>query len=452
MLEHFKKNPFYKSLDISWKEGIAASVMQASMDEYLIPLGLFLGATPMDIGFLVAVPHLLGSLSQFFAVRVVEMLGSRLRFLVRAAFFQALFLLPLAIFPFFVFPSRILTLIFFVTLFRILGNLIATVWGGLASDYLAPEERGKYFGWRSRITGLAGVSTVALAGILLNISRAFSTAAGFGILFLITASARFTSSKFLTRMQDVPVQRNPGDRFTFFMFLRRFRESNFVKFVFYVASITFATTLAAPYFSVYMLRDLHLSYLTYMLVHMGAVLASLVSFPIWGKHADRIGNAKVLKTTSLLIPAIPLLWLFSTNLVYLFVIEIFAGFVWGGFNLCSLNFIYDAVSPGKRMRCLGYFGFINGVATFMGAGLGGYLAERLPLLNGSRILTLFVISGALRFLSHFLLSRHFHEVRKTTQRISSVELFFSVVGLRPLLEKGRDWDILSFMKRSPWKD
>ncbi|MFA5167500.1 MAG: MFS transporter [Candidatus Omnitrophota bacterium] len=452
-LQNFlSRHPFRKSLNISWKEGIAASVMQASVDEYLIPLGLFLGATPMDIGFLVAVPHLLGSFSQFLVVKAVELAGNRLRFLVRASFLQALFLLPLAIFPFFLFPSRILALIFFVTLFRILANLIATVWGGLASDYLAPEERGKYFGWRSRIIGLAGMATTVLGGILLNTFKAFSTAAGFCILFAITAGARFISSGFMSKMQDVPEQKNPEDMFTFFMFLRRFTESNFVKFVFYVASITFATTLAAPYFSVYMLRDLHFSYLIYMFIHMGAVVASLVSFPIWGRHADRIGNAKVLKATSLLIPLIPVLWLFSSNIVYLFVIEIFAGFVWGGFNLCSLNFIYDAVSPGKRMRCLGYFGFINGAATFMGAGLGGYLAERLPTLNGSRILTLFVISAALRFLSHFLLSRHFHEVRPAAQKISSVELFFSVVGIRPLLEKGRDWSILSFLRRSPWKD
>ncbi|MFH0984053.1 MAG: MFS transporter [Candidatus Omnitrophota bacterium] len=449
---YFSQHPFRKSLDVSWKEGIAATVMQASTDEYLIPLGLFLGATPMDIGFLVAIPHLLGSFSQFFAVKIVELFGSRLRFLVRATLLQALFLLPLAIFPFFFFHSRILALIFCVTLFRVLANLIATIWGGLTSDYLAPEERGQYFGWRSRVTGIAGMITTVLGGILLTAFKAFSTGAGFCILFGATALARFVSSGLMTRMQDVPELHKPGDRFTFFMFLRRFRESNFVKFVFYVASITFATTLAAPYFSVYMLQDLHFSYLTYMSIHMGAVVASLVSFPIWGRHADKIGNARVLKATSLLIPLIPLLWIFSSNLAYLFAIEIFAGFVWGGFNLCSLNFIYDAVSPGKRMRCLGYFGFINGIATFIGAGLGGYLAERLPMLNGSRILTLFAISAVLRFLSHFLLSRHFHEVRPATQKVSSVELFFSVVGITPLLEKGRNWSVLSFLKRFPWKD
>lgn len=446
----FSAHPFRKSLNISWKEGIAASIMQAAADDYLIPLALFLGATPMDIGFLVAVPNLLGSLSQFFAVKIVEHFGSRLRFLTRATFLQTSALLPLAIFPFFFFHSRILALIFCVTLFKILANLIVTVWGGLTSDYLAPEERGQYLGWRARITGLAGMFTTVLGGIVLNAFKSFSTATGFGILFGAATLARFISSGLMSRMQDVPEQHNPGDRFTFFMFLRRFRESNFVKFVFYVASITFATMLAAPYFSVYMLRDLHFSYLTYMFIHMGSLIASLVSFPVWGKHADKVGNARVLKTTSLLIPLIPFLWILSTNRPYLFAVEVFSGFVWGGFNLCSLNFIYDAVSPGKRVRCLGYFGFINGVATFVGAGLGGYLAERLPVLHGSRILTLFMISAALRVLSHFVLSRHFHEVRPATQKVSSVELLFSVVGITPLLEKG--WSVLSFLKRSPWKD
>lgn len=445
-------HPYRKSLAISWKEGIAASTMQSLFDEYLIPLGLFLGATPMDIGFLVAIPHLLSSFSQFFAIRIIDFLGSRLRFLINATIMQGLILIPIAFFALFSFPTRILALIIFVTAFRILANLIATVWGSLASDYLSPEDRGKYFGWRSRIVGFAGLGAMILGGILLNAFKAFSTRTGFFILFLITVLARLVSAKLMSAMQDISYQQKPEDVFTFFMFLRRFRQSNFVKFVLYATSITFATYLAAPYFSVYMLQDLHFSYLMYMIIHFGGLVSSLVSFPIWGKHADAVGNAKVLKTTSLLIPLIPLLWTFSTNLSYLFCVEIFSGFVWGGFNLCALNFIFDAVSPGKRVRCLGYYSFINGIATFLGASLGGYLAERLPHFSGSRILALFLLSGILRFLCHFVLSKRFHEVRTTTKKVSSVELFFSVVGIRPLLEKSRDWNILSFLKKSPWFD
>ena len=69
--DYWSATHFRQSLDASWKEGIATSVMVAIIDEYLIPFGLFLGATPLDIGFLVAIPHLLGSLSQFLAAASV---------------------------------------------------------------------------------------------------------------------------------------------------------------------------------------------------------------------------------------------------------------------------------------------------------------------------------------------------------------------------------------------
>jgi len=432
LLETFKGNPFYKSLCISWKEGIPASIMQSITDDYFIPLVLFLGATPVEIGLFVAIPTLVSSVLQLWTSKAVDLIGSRLRCLVSSTAGQAFCLLPIAFLPLLTGTWRIGACIIFVTFFRIFGSLISTVWGSLTSDYLPAEERGHYFGWRSRIIGIAGILGTIWGGLLLFNYRGTLQAAGFMILVAVTALARFLSAGLMTRMQDLPAVKKPGDHFTFFMFLRRFRESNFVKFVFYVASIMFATNLAAPFFSVYMLRDLHFNYFLFMIIRFTSVAASLISFPIWGKHADAVGNAKVLKLTSFLIPAIPLLWMISPVPAYLICVEIFSGFVWGGFNLCALNFIYDAVSSGKRIRCLSYFAFINGVAIFLGATAGGFLIDHVPLFRGSAILTVFLISGMLRFLSHFILSRKFQEVRLTAQKISSLELFFSVMGIRQL--------------------
>lgn len=438
ILHRFRQNSFYKSLRVSWKEGSAASFMQYLFDDYIIPFGLFLGATPVGIGFLVAIPNLLSSFAQFGAVRAVDIVGGRLKFLVWSVMGQALCLLPIAVFACWDFTHRVTALIACVALFRILGSLISTVWGGLTSDYLPPDERGKYFGWRARIIGITGICGSVFGGILLFCFRGLSSAAGFLILFGVAAISRAVSGILMARMQDLPVTKRPGDHFTFFMFLRRFRQSNFVKFVAYVAGITFATNLAAPFFPVYMLRDLKFNYFIFMFVHFGALFAGLISFPVWGRHADTVGNARVLKLTSFLIPLIPILWALGSNLGYLFCVEIFSGFVWGGFNLCALNFIYDAVSPGKRIRCLSYFTFINGIATFLGASLGGFLVERVFPFHGSRILTVFLISGIARLACHFILSRQFHEVRIPTQKVSSLDLFFSVVGLKPAHGRQQD--------------
>ncbi len=435
-----------ESLRISRFEAIPASVMLGIFDYYLIPLALFLGATTPQIGLLSALPHLLGSLSLLFAVKAVGWVGSRQRFVWRTAALQAALLIPVAALPLLPLPGKIGLLIALMAAFRVLLNLIGPAWGSLMSDYLPAEKRGLYFGGRARIVVAAQLACIGLAGLTLSAAKRTAPAAGFAAIVAAACAARFISAWQLSRMADMPARASPGNDFTFLMFLRRFRESNFVKFVFYTAGIVFTTFLAAPFFSVYMLRDLRFDYATYMVVHLAAVVPGLLTLPIWGRHADAVGNARVLKTTGIIVPFIPLLWLVSPSPAYLVFVELVAGFTWGGFNLCATNFIFDAVTPEKRVRCLGYFNLINGIAIFAGTSLGGLLADRLPPLLGHRLLFLFTLSGALRLAVYLLLAPRFQEVRASSRRVSSLQLFFSVVGIRPLL--GEDHEpILPVFKR-----
>ena len=238
-------------------------------------------------------------------------------------------------------------------------------------------------------------------------------------------------------MDEPPHRRDPASDFTFLMFVARFRESNFLKFVVFSACLTFATYLSAPFFAVFMLRDLQLSYLTYMALQVCSSFASLVALPLWGKHADLVGNVRVLRLSSFFAALIPIFWLFSHDPAYLMLIQIWGGFSWSGVTLSAANFIYDAVTPQKRVRCIAYFNVINGVALFLGSLLGGFLASRLPPLFGYRLLSLFALSCFCRLFLYLLLSRSFREVRPAHE-VSIHELFFSVVGIRPLVGRARD--------------
>ncbi len=442
-----------RSLSISWKEGIPASAMLGILDYYLVPYGLFLGASTRGIGFLVALPQLLASAAQLAAVELVRRVGSRLRFVVQMASVQAALLIPMAALALVTGPNRVAALVALAILFRVVNNLIGTAWGSLTSEYLPAEKRGSYFGWRSQVVGIASLIGVGVGGVLLARMETVSPALGFFLLFLLAALLRFVSAGFLAMMTDLPMSRPPGSDFTFVMFLRRFRKSNFVKFVLYVSAIIFSTHLAAPYFNVYMLRDLGWNYFTYMVVHLAAVFAGLVAIPIWGRHADVVGNVRILKTVGWLVPLIPFLWLVSSSVAYIFAVELFAGFCWAGFTLCSTNFIYDAVAPEKRVRCLGYFNLFQGLAIFLGALLGGFIADRLPPLKGYPILTLFVISGLLRLASHLALAGQFREVRVEARPVSSVRLFFSVVGIRPVVGQDTEWGVFPLtrkLRRRAW--
>lgn len=421
-----------RSLNSSWKEGSVTQLMVGAFDYYLIPYALALGATTPEIGLLISVPFLIAASSQLFAVKAVQFAGSRCDLLTRGTAVQAIFMIPLGLIPILAVPQKILVLTILVTIFRFMANLLGPAWGSLMSDYLPETKRGEYFGWRSRVIGVFGVIGIGLWGILLSGFHQLSTMTGFMVVFLSAAILRFVSFLYMTRMTDIRMVHAPRGQFDVFAFFRHLRKSNFAKFVLYVASITFATQLSVPYFSVYLLKEVGLDYLSYMGVQAASAFVMLVAFPLWGRQADMVGNAKILKLTSFFVPLIPVLWFLGKYPIHFMLAEGFAGFMWAGFNLCATNFVYDSVPPSRRVRVLGYYNLINSTATFLGAWLGGHLAEILPPVRGSSILALFLVSALLRFLANFILSRQFAEVRAGTRKIRSTRLLFSVLGIRPM--------------------
>ncbi len=426
-----------ESLRASFKDGIFASFMGGVTDHYATPLALFLGATVQQVGLITALPNLLSSLSQFFAVRVIYWIGGRVKLLVSLVFSQASLILCIAILPSLEIPSRVQLLLVLLILAALCGGLAGPAWGSLMSDYIPSSKRGRYFGWRNRTIGAVALGSVITSGLILNSFREVSYAAGFLIIFSLAALARYASAYFIKQMDEPPHRRDPASDFTFLMFVARFRESNFLKFVVFCACLTFATYLSAPFFAVFMLRDLQLSYLTYMALQVCSSFASLVALPLWGKHADLVGNVRVLRLSSFFAALVPAFWLWSRDPAYLMLVQIWGGFSWSGVTLSAANFIYDAVTPQKRVRCIAYFNVINGVALFLGSSLGGFLAVRLPPLFGYSLLSLFALSCLCRLFFYLLLSRSFREVRPTHE-IAIHELFFSVVGIRPLVGRARD--------------
>jgi len=426
-----------ESLRASFKDGIFAAFMGGVTDQYATPLALFLGATVQQVGWITALPHLLSSLSQFLAVRVIYWIGGRVKLLVRLVSSQASLILCIAILPWLDMTNRVELLLVLLVLAAMCGGLAGPAWGSLMSDYIPSSKRGRYFGWRNRTVGAVTLGSVITSGLILYSFRDVSYSAAFCILFSLAALARYISAFFLKQMDEPPHRTDPATDFTFLMFVARFRESNFLKFVVFSACLTFATYLSAPFFAVFMLRDLQLSYLTYMTLQVCSAFASLVALPLWGRHADLVGNVRVLRLSSFFAAVIPLFWLFSHDLPYLMLIQIWAGFSWSGVTLSVANFIYDAVTPQKRVRCIAYFNVINGMALFLGSSLGGFLASRLPPLFGHSLLSLFAISCFCRLFFYLLLSRSFREVR-STREVSIQELFFSVVGIRPLVGPSQD--------------
>jgi MFS family permease len=104
---------------------------------------------------------------------------------------------------------------------------------------------------------------------------------------------------------------------------------------------------------------------------------------------------------------------------------------WAGFNLCSVNYLYDATGTENRTRYLAYFNCGNGLAAGLGALLGGYLITHMPALRGYQILSIFLISGVLRGVAAIIFLPGLREVRRVST-VPAAELFHILTGGRPV--------------------
>jgi MFS family permease len=320
--------------------------------------------------------------------------------------------------------------VLFYTILIAVGLLSFPPWASMMADYIPEDQRGKVFGWRNRVFGITNITAMFLAGLILQWAGSLlrDPVKGFTVIFSIACVSRISCCYFLAKQYEPPLNIKPEHKFTIFNFLKRMRRSNFGRFVIFVALINFAVFMSGPFFAVYMLRELGFSYITYTMITMASTLTIFTMMRVWGAHADHVGNRRVMRLASFFLPAIPVLWLFSHNVAYLIAIQIFGGFFWAGFNMSASNFLYDAVTPEKRIRCIAYYNVVNGLAIFLGAASGGLLAKTLPPIFGSRLLSLFALSGLIRLIVSPVCST-IREVRQV-KHVSNLELFYSIMTAR----------------------
>ncbi|MBU4482492.1 MAG: MFS transporter [Actinobacteria bacterium] len=420
-----------KSLKYSFWDGIFTALMTGFTANYVLPFALALRATNFHIAILSSLPILFASLIQLTSAGIQERFKNRVKIVTFASYLQAIFIIPILFIPVF-FKDKSYSVglfIFFIMFSGAMSAVGSPVWSSLMSETVPKEGYGKYFAWRGKILGFIAIGSGFIAGLILDLFYEFT---GFIIIFMLATICRFISGYFNSKMTDIPITINEEDKFTYIDFVKRLPKSNFAKFAFYIALMHFSIFLAAPFFGVYMLKELQFNYTTYTIIILSGAIISMLSLPFWGYYSDKIGNAKIVKICFAFNIILPVLWVFSSNVIYLIVINVVGGYLWSGFALAMGNFIFDAVKETKRVRAIAYFNVTVGVFLFIGAILGGYLIQYLPEIKESKLLTIFVISGILRLIIYGFLSRTFHEVRKT-EPIDERKFFMIILWLKPIL-------------------
>jgi MFS family permease len=392
------------------REGALSAVMTGLTDPFMIPYALALGASSFQAGLLSSIRNLLLSLVQLKCADAVAWCGSRKKLVLWTTGLQAVLWIPVALVAPLFGAWSVPALILLYTLGTASAALGAPAWGSLMAEYLRPEERGRYFGERARIVGFASMVSGLAAGGVLFLAEG-RTLVGFGLLCAGAAVSRVFGWLSVARFHEQPWVESPDVRFSFWQFVRQLPRSNFARFCACLAVFHFGVNLAAPFFAVYMLKELGYGYATYTAVVLAASVAGFLTSQEWGHVGDRAGNHAVMRWTVFGASVLPLLWPLSEHPLWMGALNMAGAFLWGGLNLSAVNFLYDAVTPPKRHTCLAYYNVLTGIGVSLGAFAGGWAIEHLPPLAGSTFVTVFVVSALVRLVAGLSFHRLVREVR-----------------------------------------
>ncbi|MFA7256651.1 MAG: MFS transporter [Kiritimatiellales bacterium] len=425
-------------------EGSLWAVMWGFGETYIAPFAVFLNASNLVMAFIGAGPVLIAAIAQLVGAGLLDRVGRRMPIILTGAAIQAVSYLPLFILPVLLPSGGIPALLTALIICFFFFGISVPSWMSLMGDVVDPADRGHYFSNRTRIIMYTMLAAMLLAGVMINRWKNVGhPAIGFGFLFGTACLTRLISLFFMRRHYDAPLQKpQENTYFSFLDFIRATPRSNFAKFTFTVALMNGTAQIARPFFAVYMLRDLHWSYLQFT-ANMAAFLLSQTLFVRWwGSLGDRHGNRAVLIATSCLMPLLPLVWVFSTNYFVLLLAQVLSGACWSGFNLSASNFVYDSVSQVKRARAFSYYNLLNGLFCVAAAMLiGAPIAEHVPAefrLGAMQITFLsslpvvFIVSSLARVIAAAIMFPQFREVR-AVEPISTVRILWRLGSGQPLL-------------------
>jgi MFS family permease len=448
-----------RSLRHSIKDGVWYSTMTGSAESYFAAFAIHLHASTSVIGLLASLPPLLASFMQILSAWLGRKLGQRKAIIVFGALLQSFCLLPLAFVPLFAPDYAVAALIPIVFVYLCGPHLGSPQWNSLIGDLVPESRRGRFFAQRTRLSSIASLTALIVAGLVLDaMDRLGWVYWGFVSIFLFAAVARCVSAYHLHAMQE------PSDKVATLAlpdnlsWWRRFRHSRLLRFSLFFAAMQFAVAISGPYFTLYMLRDLSLSYFEFMTITVASVLVQFLTLNRWGRLADLFGNRLLLIATGSIITLIPSLWLVSTHYAWLLVVQVVSGLAWSGFTLSATAFVFDLTPSQHRVTLFAVHNIFAALGVFLGASVGAGLAMVVPeeiniagitITVFTPLYGLFLVSCLTRLSVALLFLPLLREVRRV-RPMSVSGLIFRVTRMHPV--SGVIYELVGRIRRPPEQD
>ena len=430
-----------RGLRYGLRDGACQAITQGSGEQYLSAFALLLHASPFQLSVLSALPQLIGTGAQLVSVKLLRWFPNRKTLISSGTVGQAVAWIPIVLLPLLLPQWGPWLVVCGAAAYFACAHFTTPAWNSLIADWLDQHERGAYFARRAKIIASLSFFALCAAGGMLSLWQ-HSTVAwwGFVLIFFVAGSARLLSFSALSSVQDLHPTAHQEAQQGFRDFFRLSATKDFRRFLLFSGLMHASVLIAGPFFVLYMLQDLQLSYIGYGGWLAAGLLGQLLTLQAWGRFGDRFGNKALLSITGFTVPILPMLYLVSTNLGFLLAVNFLGGVIWAGLALGLQNYVFDSVRPECRAKAVALYSTVNAVGWSVGALFGSWLVENLPariewagiiLDPASNLPFVFFCSGLLRLLVSSSLLGTFHEARQV-ERMPRQQLLWELPLVKPV--------------------
>ena len=357
----------------------------------LVGFALELGATPFIIGLIAAIPFF-AQFAQLPAIALLERVRQRRKVAVIAAGLSRSMIFALAAIPYLGDPPKQLAAL-------ILAQLMITMCGsvgGLAMNswmhqLLADEPLGALFARRLFWSTVLASLGATLAGQLVeHWPHPERQLQAYSVSFAFAALAGFASTYYLLLVPEPPMARAPAPVAA--MIRAPFRDLNFRRVIVFMASWNAAFNIAAPFITVYLMRQMGYALGTVTTLWATGQVANALTMYLWGRVSDRLSNKAILAVAlpgyfgclvALPFSAIPAPHALTLPLFYL--IHFVMGAASGGIGLATGNLGLKLAPQGQGTAYLANVSLVGslsgGLAAMAGGALADWFASRRLALN-----------------------------------------------------------------------
>ncbi|HEY5585445.1 MAG TPA: MFS transporter [Ruminiclostridium sp.] len=366
---------------------LANSVYTLTSGAFLVGYASYLGANDQFNGIIMALP-LLTCVLQMFSPLFLEKLASRKKLIIALCFFYRILLGLMVLIPIITDnkSARLLLLgVMYFTAYSAVSFINPAAGSWIIS--LVPEKiRGRYFGLRDMfILSSSAVLSLVMGGVLDAFRSQSRVLLGFIVVFSIALVVVVLNFLVLRKIKEpaiVPLKQSLNLKIMLAMPLR---NEQFRKVVILNIVWNLTAQIAIPFFSVYMVTGLKLSYTFIMVAGIIMSFSQALSAKIWGKLSDKFGWEVTTVSSIGMIGVCHIMWMFvnhSTYLLLIPIIQIIAGIAWAGINLSLFNIQFKYAPQEGRTIFIGFNAALGGLSGFLSALIGATL---IGALSGIKI-------------------------------------------------------------------